>query len=199
MGRAPGVQVVLPRVGAGLDGGEAVGAVGAGDAAADAGEVGVQRCRVLVPLVDVAAGGVRLPDLHQLAGDGTAVAVEHPAGDDDAFAQRLAVVLDGQVRFQRVDVHVPERRRVELDGFRVRVVQVLGGVAQDAAAVRRVVQPRLDLRRGTVLERLGVGLADGFHLGAEVRLRLCGSIQGRASVAHTSSVRPPWRRRTRLR
>ena len=99
-------------------------------------KLGSMRCRVLVALVDVAAGGVGLPDLHELAGHGAAVAVEHAAGDDDAFAQRFAVVLDGQVRFQGVHVHVPERRGVQLDGLRVRVVQVLGGVAQDAAAVR---------------------------------------------------------------
>ena len=39
MRRPPGVAVVAPRVGAGLDRGEAVAAVGVGEAAADAGEV----------------------------------------------------------------------------------------------------------------------------------------------------------------
>ena len=145
MRRPPRVEVVLPRVGAGLDRGEAVGAVGAGDAAADAGEVRVERRRVLVALVDVAAGGVGLPDLHELAAHRAAVAVEHPPGDDDALAERLAVVLDGEVRFQRVDVQVPEGRREQLDGLRVRVVQVLGRVAQDAAAVRREVRLWLQL------------------------------------------------------
>ena len=166
----PGVEVVLPRVGAGLDGGEAVGAVRAGDAAAHAGEVGVQRRRVLVALVDVAAGGVGLPDFHELAGHGAAVAVEHAAGDDDAFALRLAVVLDGQVRLQGVHVLVAERRGMQLDGLRVRVVQALGGVAQDAAAVRGEVQPWLGFLGRTVLQGLGVGLAERLDLGAEILL-----------------------------
>ena len=45
----------------------------------------------------VAPGRVGLPDLDQLAGDGTAVAVEDPSGHDDPLAERLARVLAGQV------------------------------------------------------------------------------------------------------
>ncbi len=147
MRRTPGVQVVLPRVCAGFDGGEAVGAVVTGDATADAGEVRVQRGGVLIALVDVTSGGVGLPDLHELAGNRATVAIKYTACNDDALTLRLAVVLDGQVGFQRVHVLVAESGRVELDGLRVRVVQALGGgVAQDAAAVRRVVQTRHGLR-----------------------------------------------------
>ena len=90
---------------------------------------------MLVALVDVAAAGVGLPDLDQLAGDRPAVAVEHPAGHDDALADRLAAVLDGQVGLERADVALPEARRPELDGLRVGVVQVLGRVPQQAAPV----------------------------------------------------------------
>ena len=63
--RPPGVLVVPPRVGAGLDRDEAVAALVVGEAAAGAGEVRVERRRVLVDLVPVAAGGVRLPDLDE--------------------------------------------------------------------------------------------------------------------------------------
>ena len=102
---------LLPGVGAGLDRGEPVGAVVVGQAAADAGEVRVERRRVLVALVDVATAGVGLPDLDQLAPHRPAVAVQHPAGDHHPLADRLAAVLDGQVGLQRVDVAVAEDRR----------------------------------------------------------------------------------------
>ena len=131
--------------GPGLDRGEPVAAVVVGQAAADAGEVRVDRRRVLVALVDVAARGVGLPDLDELAAHRPAVAVEDPAGDDDPLADRLTVVLDRQVGLERVHVAVPEARRPQLDRLRVGVVQVLGGVAQQPAAVGRVVQPRLGL------------------------------------------------------
>ena len=63
--RPPGVVVVAPRIGAGLDRHELERAVGAGEAAPEPGEVRVQRRGVLVALVAVAAGGVALPDLHE--------------------------------------------------------------------------------------------------------------------------------------
>ena len=68
--RPPRVRVVGPRVGAGLDGDEAVPAVGVGERPPGAREVRVERRGVLVGLVPVAAGGVGLPDLDQLAGRG---------------------------------------------------------------------------------------------------------------------------------
>jgi hypothetical protein len=110
VGRPPGVAVVLPRVGAGLDGGEPVLAVVAGDDATDAGEVRVERRGVLVALVHVAARRVRLPDLDELAAHGAAVAVEHPARHDDALAERIARVLDRQVGLLGRDIRVTECR-----------------------------------------------------------------------------------------
>ena len=55
---------------------------------------------MLVVLVDVAAGGVGLPDLYQAVSDGTAVAIRDASRDDDALAQRLAFVLAGQIVVQ---------------------------------------------------------------------------------------------------
>ena len=52
---------------------------------------------MLVDRVAVAAGGVRLPDLDELPAQRLAVRVEHPSGDDDALAERLARVLAGEV------------------------------------------------------------------------------------------------------
>ena len=45
----------------------------------------------------ITAGGVGLPHLDQRAGDGPAVAVKHPAVDDDPLAQGFPVVLAGEV------------------------------------------------------------------------------------------------------
>src|SRR6185503_14722279 len=95
--RPPGVRMVAPGVGAWLDRGEAVAALRIGDAAAGAGEVRVEWCRMLVDHVHVAAGGVRLPDLYQRVRDGTAVLVKNTAGDHDTLADWLADVALGQV------------------------------------------------------------------------------------------------------
>ncbi len=164
--------MVLPRVGAGLDGGEPVAAVRVGQAAPHPGEVRVDRGRVLVALVDVAPGGVGLPDLHQLVGHRPPVAVEHPPGDDHPLADRVAAVGDGEVGLERVDVAVAEDRREPLDGLRVGVVQVLGRVTQQAAAVRRVVQPRLGLLDPALL----VGSTDLADLGVDVGLARVGRV-----------------------
>src|SRR5829696_695953 len=99
--RAPGVVMVAPRVGTGLERDEPVTAVVVGEAPARAGEVGVQRRRVPVTLMNVAPGGVGLPDLDQAASHGPPVAVEHASGDEDALSQGLAFVLTRQVVVQR--------------------------------------------------------------------------------------------------
>ena len=80
-------------------------------AATHAGEVRVDRRRVLIPLVDVAAGRIRLPDLDQLTDHRATLAVHDPAGDDHPLADRLAVVLDRQIRLQGVHIPLAEARR----------------------------------------------------------------------------------------
>ena len=47
--------------------------------------------------MDVAAGGVRLPDLDQRVRDRPAVLVDDAADDDDALAERLAGMLAREV------------------------------------------------------------------------------------------------------
>ena len=64
VGRAPRIAVVLPGIRAGLDGDEAIATVVVGQAPTRPREVGVERRRMLVILVEVAAGSIRLPDLH---------------------------------------------------------------------------------------------------------------------------------------
>src|SRR5690606_41349798 len=117
--RPPGVDVVAPGVGAGPDGGEPVGALGVGEGAAHAGEVGVQRRVVLLAPMRVPPGRVGLPDLHQLPGDGASVAVQATPGDGDALPDGLPGVLPGEVVVDVGDVPVPERGGGEFDQLRV--------------------------------------------------------------------------------
>ena len=145
MVRPPGVGVVLPRIGARLDRVEAVAALVVGDAAAGAEEIRIERRVVLVGLVDVAPGGVRLPDLDQGVGHGAPVLVEHAAGHHDALAERLAVLggVPGEVVIELaqgvVAVHGPGQLRERL----LERHQRLGRPAQHGRAVRRKDQRRM--------------------------------------------------------
>ena len=90
--RPPGIVVIAPRIGAGLDGDEFVIAVLVGHGAAGAGEIRIERRRVLIDDMDVAAGGIGLPDFDQRIRHRARVLVEHMAVHDDALAERLAVL-----------------------------------------------------------------------------------------------------------
>ena len=100
----------LHGIGAGLDRDEAIAAVVVGDGAAAAGEVRIERRRVLVDPMAIATGRVGLPDLDQRVANGAAVAPEHATADDDALAQGLARVLRRQIAVARAHVVRPERR-----------------------------------------------------------------------------------------
>lgn len=108
MGGRQAFRVLTPRVGARLDGGEAVEAAVVRQGAADTREVRVQRGVVLLALVGVAARRVGLPDLDQLAADRAPVAVEQPAGDRDPLTDRFALVLPGEVVVDLGDVPFAE-------------------------------------------------------------------------------------------
>ena len=170
---APGVVVVAPRVRPGLDREEAVATLVVGQAAPGAGEVGVQRRRPVVDDVLVAPAGVGLPDLDQRVAQRLALGVEHPAGDDDPLADRLALVLGRQVGVLRRDrQRLAQRRAGDLRDRVRKVDQRLLGMAQRGRLVRRVVQRRV---RGSVLAQVaarrvhhrGVVAVPGFgaHLG----------------------------------
>ena len=104
---------------------------------------GIQRRRVLVALVAVAAGGVGLPDLDQLARHRPARLVEQPSGHDDPLPDRLTGVAGGEVGVERVDVLAAEAGRPAFDLLGVDDQRRMLRVTQGAAAVRRVVEPRL--------------------------------------------------------
>jgi DNA-binding IclR family transcriptional regulator len=148
-------------------------------------KLGVQRRRVLIALVDVAAAGIGLPDLDELATHRPAFSVDDATRHHDTFADGLADMLDRQIRIERRNVVRPETRRPQLDGFWVGVVQFVGGMAKQAAAVRRIVQPGLAfLHTGAVV----VGV-DSRNFGGDLRLP-CHS-RTVSSAAHGMKVRLP--------
>ena len=84
------------RVGAGLDGLEGVDSVFVGHGLAEAQEVRVLRRRVRIGGVDIAALGVRLPDLDHGAPDGPAILVRDPPRHvDDVALWRPSRARDG--------------------------------------------------------------------------------------------------------
>src|SRR5262245_15423645 len=95
--RAPRIVMIAPRVGTRLHGDKAVVALVVGNGTPCPGEIRIERRRMLVDVVDVAAASIRLPDFHQGIGNRALVFVEHMAVHDDAFAQRFALVLPGEV------------------------------------------------------------------------------------------------------
>src|SRR3954447_17381665 len=94
--RAPRVRVVLPGVRPWLDRDELVAPVVIGHAAPAPAEVRVERSRMLIALMAIAPAGIRLPDLDQRVAHRLSVSIEQAAMDDDALADRLAVVLAGE-------------------------------------------------------------------------------------------------------
>src|ERR1043165_4058840 len=101
---APGIGMVLPGIRTGFDGQEAVTPVGFGDRPTASGEVWIQRRVVLVQLMVIPAGGVGLPDFNQSMGYRTGEFIEHPSGDNDPLADRLAFMLACEIKIRRLDV-----------------------------------------------------------------------------------------------
>ena len=113
MRRAPGVDPVAPRIGAGFDSAEIVIAVFIREGTSATAKIRVYRGQIGVFLVPIATAGIGLPDLNQRVRNGARVFVQNPAMQDDALANRagsgLGVVLQ-QVVVDRVDVIMAEHR-----------------------------------------------------------------------------------------
>src|SRR5579859_5560215 len=90
MRRTPGVAMVLPGIRARSNGQEAIDALSIGQAAPHAEEVGIERPRPLIASVQVAAGGVGLPDLQQRIRHRIATIIKDAARHDDTLADGLA-------------------------------------------------------------------------------------------------------------
>ncbi len=102
--------------------------------------------------------------------------VHDASGDDDPLTDGLAVVLNGQVGFQGMHVPLPEGRAPQLDLFRIGVVEALGGVAQQGAAIGREGQPSSCLLGPAVSQCVLVLLMDLADLRGHLILRRCGSV-----------------------
>src|SRR5690348_10263657 len=98
MVRPPCIVVVAPGIGARLHRDETVITLLVGDGTARAGEIWIERRRMLVDIVNVAAAGIRLPDFHQRIGNRTFVFIKYMTVHDDALAQWFAFVLLGEIR-----------------------------------------------------------------------------------------------------
>src|SRR5664279_5211730 len=112
--RPPGIAMIAPRVSAGLHRDEFVVALLVGEGAARSGEIRIERRRVLIDIVHVAAAGIGLPDFHQRLRHRPLVLVEHAAVHDDALAQGLALVLLGEIIVGLLDRVMAEGRTREL-------------------------------------------------------------------------------------
>src|SRR4029077_10834507 len=87
--RPPRIMMIAPRIRAGLHRHEAIRAVDIGHHSADSGEVRIERRFVLVAVVSIAARGVGLPNFDETLWNRAAILVEHAAGHNDTFAERL--------------------------------------------------------------------------------------------------------------
>src|ERR1700722_8011784 len=151
--RTPGILVITPWVGTRLDGQKAIRSVGFGQATAHPGEVRIDRRRVVVALVVLATGSIGLPDLDELARHRPTRCVPQPPGHDDALPDGLAGMAGGEVGVDGVDVLAAEARGPALNFVRVDADERGSRMAQQAAAVRRVVQPRLGALFPVVVSR----------------------------------------------
>ena len=133
--------MIAPRICARLDRDEAVAALVVGEAPAGAGEVGVERRGVIVPRVDIATGGVRLPDLDQGAAHRPSVGVGDPAAQDYPLAQRLTRMLPRQVGIFRANGNPAKRRSTCV--VEPLVGQAHGLVARCTQARRAVVRKQV--------------------------------------------------------
>ncbi len=103
--RAPPAVLGRHRVGARLDGAQLERAAFVGHQARRAVEIRIGRRMVVVVGVDVAAGGIRLPDLHHRAADGRAVLVQHAHAQVHQLADRLRGAVPGDVAAEQF--HAP--------------------------------------------------------------------------------------------
>ena len=190
MRRAPVVGAVRPRIGSRLDGAEGVRAVLAGDGAAAAAEIRVERRQIAFLLVPVAAAGIGLPDLQQRTGNADAALVEHAAVDDDArpdrrFARRREIV--DQVVVELAEHAMAEHRSGDL---RQRVVERQQRPPRRAQH-RRLVAGREGRRVPVAVARKeGAGLR--LAVGREARLLM-------ACCSWLAGLRRPSRRKSSWR
>ena len=146
--RAPGVDVVAERVGAGLHRAEGVAALAVRDHAPAAAEVRVDGGKIDVVAVPVAPAGVGLPHLHQRARHRTPTLVQDAPVHDRPLPDRLAGFrgVQDQVIVERPQLLSPEHGTRDLRQRVLQRPQREAGGAQHAGLVvrgerRRVLAP----------------------------------------------------------
>src|SRR5215469_4626907 len=102
--RPPRIVMIAPRVCAGLDSCKGVPAITIGSQTSATAKVWIKRRVMLIGGVCVTACRIRLPDFDQGSADRTAVFINHPATDDDSFAEWRAAMLARQIALARAYV-----------------------------------------------------------------------------------------------
>lgn len=99
--------MIAPGISAGLDGDEAIAAIGIRERSARASKIRIERRGVLILHMQISPGGVSLPDFDQGVRNGASIFIEHTAGDEDALTQRIARVLASEIVIRFADRIVP--------------------------------------------------------------------------------------------
>src|SRR5579859_1950731 len=128
VGRPPRVGMIFPGISARLYGNKFVKTIRVSKSASGAGEVGIEGRWVVVFDVQVAPGGIGLPDFNQSVRQRVTIIIEHAPADDDALAQRFSRMLAGQIAVAFAEIgmsinragHLADRVRQENQWLRWR-------------------------------------------------------------------------------
>src|ERR1700730_5064763 len=126
--RAPGILMVLPRVGAGFYGDKTIAAFTIGEHASAAGEIRVERRAMLIHTMAVAPRRVGLPNFDKSSRNAAPFFIQYAPAHDDAFADGFTAVLPRQVIVVLADVAMAESGAGELgQSVRQQNQRLLGG------------------------------------------------------------------------
>jgi hypothetical protein len=99
----PGVVMIAPRIRTGTNSDETEVAMFVGQGMTAPLEIGIERSIVLINAVTVAAGSVSLPDFNERVRNWATVFVEDASTYDNAFTERLTLILLGEIAGFDVD------------------------------------------------------------------------------------------------
>src|SRR5271155_2190710 len=95
--RTPCIRMISPGIGTRPNGHEAIAAIFIGKGLAHAGEIRVERCVMLIPLVQIAPRSICLPNFDQGIPDRLTILVPNVSTDNDPLSQRFTFVLTCQI------------------------------------------------------------------------------------------------------
>ena len=173
MCRPPRVDIVHPWIGTGFDRAEKVIAMLIRDRAPATAEIGVERAKIDILFVPIAARGIGLPNLDQRLGHRARVFVQNPAVQNDPLAHRIAAmvkILD-QVMVQSAQIVVAKGRARDLGQALLHGQKRLLGRAWHAGLVAGVIGWRVQ-RAVTHVEFSGFHLVSSCAMAAKVSLAI---------------------------